>query len=146
MNSQIATTKTNPSMNLNFLKSQMTGGSITTSEFKPVTDNTIQSSTDFRTIFSVTNNLYIDSVIDIEAPSKVTSISSTTCSILSFSSQFDIGATCSIIQTSPTTIFRISNPFSQSRPELWAMTVDSSDATSGQFTLQINGINNPSSV
>lgn len=26
------------------------------------------------------------------------------------------------------------------------MTVDSSDATSGQFTLQINGINNPTSV
>jgi hypothetical protein len=49
-----------------------------------------------------------------------------------------------VYQTSPDLIFRITNPFSQSRPELWAITVSS--VTSATFTLKINGLKNPDSV
>ena len=113
MNSLIATTSTSTGLTMNFPASGLSGGAVTLTSFVPVTDNTIQAPTDFITTFSVAHNLYENSIIDITAPSNVSPTSgSTSCVIISMSSQFDSSITCTIYQTTPRLIFRIMNPFS----------------------------------
>lgn len=111
MSSLIATTRTNLGLNLNILAGSWAPGTVTPSVFKPVTDNTIQDTTDFTATFAVTHNLYQNSIIDITLPA-LTQTMSPTCTIMSVSSQFDSTIQCSVFQTTPTTIFRITNPFS----------------------------------
>lgn len=43
----------------------MQGGTATLTSFTPITDKTVQSGTDFTVAFTLSKNLYKDSVIDI---------------------------------------------------------------------------------
>lgn len=144
LNNKIATTTTS-SLSLKFLKSAMTGGSVTCTRFEAVSDKTIQTSTDFIVEFSITTNLYTYSVIEIVAPVNVqTSLTvGSSCNIISTSYQFDSTRICMVTSTSPPT-FQISNMFSQSRSDIFALIIDSTTAAS--ISLLIEGIINPTSV
>jgi len=143
--SLIATTRTNTGLNLNIPSSSLSKGLISRLSFTPLTNLIIDSDTDFTVSFQVTHNLYSNSIILITAPSSATVISSSsTCTFKSWSLQFDTGIQCSYYSRTPL-VFQISNPFSSSISEEWAFKVDSANPSNNIFTLQINGVHNPTS-
>lgn len=145
LNNLIATTRTNTGMNLNFDKVDMTGGLITCYTFSAVSDKTIQTVTDFIVEFKIQTNLYVDSIIEITAPTstKTNLLVGAACNIISTSYQFDSTRKCLVTGTSPP-VFQIYSMFSSSRTDVFALIIDTPAAAN--ITLLIEGIVNPTAV
>jgi hypothetical protein len=65
------------------------------SYLSPITDTTIEASTDFGVEFIITKNVYADSIIEIELPDGVMVGSAGTCSLYYMSSNINSNAYCS---------------------------------------------------
>jgi hypothetical protein len=115
----------------------------------PITDNTIEASTDFKVSFTITKNLYADSIIEIELPDGVMVGAAGTCQLYYMSSNINSNAICSYqngVVGGARSLVTIYNAFVQTSKEFWAIDIYSSPSTLGLIEFKINSIINPVST
>lgn len=117
----------------------------------PITDYTIEKSTDFKVSFNITKNLYKDSIIEIKLPDGVMVGATGSCQIYYMTSNININAYCDYVNgtagstPSNPSVITIHDAFTSSSSDYWAIDI-SANPDNKLITFFINSIINPAST